>query len=64
MSIIKTLEALGQDPSLSADNLTNLQRQELEQLKQHAKFENANMMIIDPDTPDEDPEPSKNPEHR
>ena len=64
MSIIKTLEALGNDPSLSADNLTSQQRQEIEQLKQHAKFVNANMMIGEPDTPDEDPEPNKNPDDR
>lgn len=64
MSIIKILEELGNNPSLDAKSLTRQQRREIERLKQHAKFVNANMMIAEPDTPDEDPEPNRDPDDR
>lgn len=64
MSIIKTLERLGQDPGMDPNALTTQQREEIERLKQQANFVNANMNITDPDEPDEpddSPEPDKNP---
>lgn len=62
MSIIKTLEKLGQDPSQTSSALTQKQLQEIATLKAHAAFVNANMMIDEPDKPDDEPDPNKEPD--
>ncbi len=62
MSIVKTLEMLGQDPSKSGKDLTAAQRQQIADLKTQAAFVNANMIIDEPDSPDDQPEPDNTPD--
>lgn len=56
MSILKTLDELGKDPSLLIETLTLSQRDEIEQLKGKATNMNAILLISDPD-PTDPPEP-------
>ncbi|GGW77107.1 hypothetical protein [Alteromonas halophila] len=62
MSIIKTLEQLGQNPGMSPETLSVQQREEIQRLKDSALFINASMNISDPDEPDDSPDPDKNPD--
>lgn len=61
MSAITTLEQLATDVTLSEADLTEPQKNEIEQLKQQAAVFNANMIITDPEDPDNNPDPDQIP---
>lgn len=64
MSVLKTLEELAQDPSQSFADLSAAQREQIDQLKSQANYINANLMISDPDDPDDHPRPTPDPDDK
>lgn len=61
MSAINTLEQLASDVTLSEADLTQQQKDEIIHLKQQAAVFNANMIITDPEDPDNNPDPDRVP---